>query len=161
MVSVVIKSSNHRPISPTWVHWGHVVLFLSLDSFSSAMVVLIGGGMGERDIGPKSLRNLARLTIRPQNHTEQKHHQNHHVLPHRAPCYGRHRRTNYGSMYSLLSIYSMSTVVIWFEIGLRGRNSIWNVGVKNYHLSAYLTHHGRYHIITNVQMQWIHLLVLY
>ena len=52
---------------------------------------------------------------------EQKHHQNHHVRRHRAPCYGRHRRTNDNSMYSLLSIYSISTVVIWFEIGLRGR----------------------------------------
>ena len=37
----------------------------------------------------------------------------------------------------------------------------FEMGVENCHLSAYLTHHGRYHNITNVLVQWIHPLELY
>ena len=67
---------------------------------------------------------------------------------------------------SLSSIYYYSTstiVIIWLEIGLRGRNAIWNFGMENCHLWAYslpslvdiISHHYQRSAV------WMYPLVLY
>ena len=73
--------------------------------------------------------------------------------------------SNDGSM-GTASIYYYSTstiVIIWLEIGLRGRNAIWNFGMENCHLWAYslpslvdiISHHYQRSAV------WMYPLVLY
>ena len=73
--------------------------------------------------------------------------------------------SNDGSM-GTASIYYSSTstiVIIWLEIGLRGRNAIWNFGMENCHLWAYslpslvdiISHHYQRSAV------WMYPLVLY
>ena len=143
MVSVVIKSSNHRPISQSLIYWDLISTFVSLVLLSTAMLVAVGGLNGSSWSAPRRGEKNWRASLSGLKITQNKTSSNHRVRPHRSPCYGPRPRTNDDSVYSLLSIYSMFTVAIWLEIGLRGRKAIWNVGVENCHLSAYVAHHGR------------------
>lgn len=124
MVSAVIKSSNHRPISQSLIYWDLISTFVSLVLLSTAMLVAVGGLNGSSWSAPRRGEKIGAPHSPTSKSHRTKHHQNHRVRPHRSPCYGPHQRTNDDSVYSLLSIYSMFTVAIWLEIGLRGRNAI-------------------------------------
>jgi len=58
-------------------------------------------------------------------------------------------------MDSSVSIYSTCVVVTLVEISCYDCNSIWNVGMGNYRLGAYLCNHGQYHAHANALMQRI------
>ena len=120
-----------------------------------------GAGMVELGIGPKWPKKLARFIIRPQITTEQNINKIHHVRPHHTPCSRPPQRTNDGFMDRWLSICSTAIDVAALVSGYNCRNSLWNMGMENCRRLTYLTHHGRYRIIMNVLVQWLHPLVLY
>ena len=53
MVSVVIKSSNHRPISQSLIYWDLISTFVSLVLLSTAMLVAVGGLKGSSWSAPR------------------------------------------------------------------------------------------------------------
>ena len=135
-----IESSNLRPTSPTWVYWVYVLSFLSLDSSSSVMVLLVGGWNG---IGPKWPKKMARFIIRPQITREQNINKIHHVRPHHTPCSRPPQRTNDGFMDRSLSIYSTAIDGIALVTGHNGRNTIWKMAWKITLWRHICIHYGR------------------
>ena len=113
MVLAGIKSSNHRPISQTVVHWGHASTFVSLVSSSSLTWLLVGGLKGFDGLLVRPVKFRSELwRARPfgLKISQKKTSPNLPCSTHRAPCSGRSHKPNYGSMDSS-SLYTAAIEV--------------------------------------------------